>query len=288
MMELANFPVDGLCLNDQAQKFGDHGYVVIENALPLQLVDTLRSAIEEIRPQLETSPHRQPTYGLSVRPMIDKHDVFLDLLYYPTTFPLVVKCLNHYSIQLMVSHLVEVPPNPDKRHVGWHDDGGLPALTVNGIRAFGSLKIGYSLTDVTGDDEGQLMVAPGSHRTQGAPPFDGADPIGAQTIKLRAGDAVLFQQGTWHAAAPNYSDKSRMNLYFGYNYRFMRPIDYDSFPAELIEKCTPIGKQLLGVKATHEGYYLPTEDDAPLKSWFEQHFGETSGYTHIKNVALQH
>lgn len=286
---LPDLAFDPEILEAQAQTFRDFGYVVVPDALPASLVEELLAAIEAIRPTLEASPHRQKNYGLSVRPMVDKHDVFLKLLHYPTTFPLAVRCLNHYSVQLMVSHLVEVPPDAERRWVGWHNDGGVPAIEVNGIRAFGSLKVGYVLTDGSADDAGQLMVVPGSHRLQGPPPFDGADPVGARQLKLKAGDAFLFQQGVWHASAPNHSNRNRVNLYYGYNYRHQRPIDYERVTEELLEKCSPLGRQLLGVKATHEGYYLPTEADAPLKPWFEEHFGPgraVAANAHIHQVAL--
>ncbi len=286
-MDLDDFPIDTDVIEAQHRAFCDHGFVVVPKALPRALVDELLAAIDQVRAELEVSPHRQNNYGLSVRPMIDKHDAFLKLLYHPTTFPLTVRCLNHYSIQLMVSHLVEVPPNPERRWVGWHSDGGTPAIEVNGIRAFGSLKIGYVLTDSTAEDAGQLMVVPGSHRLQGPPPFDGDDPVGARQLKLEAGDAFLFQQGVWHASAPNHGENNRVNLYYGYNYRHQRPIDYDAFPDTLLQKCTPFGRQLLGVKATHEGYYLPTEEDTPLKPWFETHFGAgraAATHAHIHRV----
>ena len=112
---------------------------------------------------------------------------------------------------------------------------------------------------------------------QGRPPMEeGArDPVGATELMLSAGDAVIFQQGTFHAGAPNHSDKTRVVLYYGYNYRVMRPIDYDRMPQALLDKCSPIGKQLLGHKETHLGYFIPQKGDCPLKPWFTEHFGET-------------
>jgi ectoine hydroxylase-related dioxygenase (phytanoyl-CoA dioxygenase family) len=235
------------------------------------------NTIDRIKENLEYSEQRKNVFGLDIRPIVDKDDLFLELMDWPTTFPLAARFLNHYSIQLMTSHLIMVPPNPEKRNIGWHDDGGTPALQVNGIRAFGSLKVGFFLTDLLQPNMGSLMVVPGSHRIQGAPPFEeGArDPVGARELKVRAGDAVIFQQGVWHAGAPNLSTQTRCVLYYGYNYRIMRPIDYDRMPAELLEKCSPIGRQLLGHKVSHLGYYIPTDEDCPLKQWYIERFGET-------------
>ena len=63
-------------------------------------------------------------------------------------------------------------------------------------------------------------------------------------------------------------------LYYGYAYRVFRPIDYERMPPEILEKCSPIGRQLLGHKETHLGYFIPTEADAPLKQWCIERFGE--------------
>ena len=162
---------------------------------------------------------------------------------------------------------------------GWHNDGGIPAIEVNGIRAFGSLKVGYFLRAIDGENMGGLMVVPGSHRIQGAPPFrDGeADPVGGIQVRLDAGDAIVFQQGLWHAAAPNLSGQRRTALYYGYGYRVFRPVDYQAMPAELLQACSPIERQLLGETVNHQGYYLPTVEDTPLKPWFDEHFEPVNG-----------
>lgn len=269
--------IQSLVTQEQITKFNEFGYLVVENAIPQEKVEQLLRVIDRIKIQLEESDQRKEVFGLDVRPIIDKDDAFLDLMECPTTFPLAVRLLNHFNVQLMTSHLIMVPPDPEKRNIGWHDDGGSPVIGVNGIRAFGSLKVGYFLTDLLEPNMGALMVVPGSHRMQGSPPFEAGarDPIGAIELKVKAGDAVIFQQGTFHAGAPNYSDQTRVVLYYGYNFRTCRPIDYDTMPQEVLDKCSPIGKQLLGHRETHLGYFIPTDADCPLKAWYAEHFGET-------------
>ena len=57
-------------------------------------------------------------------------------------------------------------------------------------------------------------MVPGSHKMPGGPKFaPGAeDPEGAVELKLRAGTAIIFQQGVWHAGAPNHSSQTRVSL----------------------------------------------------------------------------
>ncbi len=257
--------------------FHTHGFLVLKHALPTPKIAELHAAIERLKEEFRHSERRRGDFGLNVRPVVDRDDSFLELLEWPSTFPKAVRFLEHFNIQLSTSHLIVVPPDPEKRSIGWHPDGGKPGIGMYGRRALGSLKIGYFLSDLPQKNMGALMVVPGSNRSDGGPSFltGYADPMGALELTVEAGDAVIFGQATWHASAPNYSQQDRVVLYFGYCYRVLRPMDYDTMPDSLLAKCSPIGKQLLGYRASHMGYYLPTEEDVPLKAWYRDRFGET-------------
>lgn len=274
-------------LDKQKREFEDLGYVILPGALSKSKVDELLQVIEDLRESLENDPKRTKMEGgLNIRPVIEKHPAFMDLLIWPTTFAAVVNLLGHYNIQLQQSNLIEAYPNSERRLTGWHSDGGIPAISVNGIRAFGSLKVGYFLRDLPEDNMGSLMLVPGSHRVQGQPPFlpGEIDPVGSVQMHVEAGDAVIFQQGTWHAAAPNYSNQTRIALYYGYSYRIFRPVDYSTMPPELLAKCTPVEKQLLGETVTHQGYYVPTAADVPLRPWFSKHFHDEADRGELERV----
>ena len=268
---------DLLIAEEQIRRFHEDGYLVVENALPPEQVAALLEVIEHLRQRLEHSPHRRQIFGLDVRPLVTEDDAFLELMEWPATFPLVVRLLQHYNIQLTTSHLIVVPPRPDERNIGWHRDGGQPGIFVDGIPPLLSLKVGYFLTDLLEPQMGALMVVPGSHRKPKHALFRPGqqDPDGAVEVQVRAGSAVFFQQGILHAGGPNLSTQTRVVLYYGYGYRVMRPIDYTEMPPELLGRCSPIGQQLLGAKATHLGYHIPTDADCPLKQWYLEHFGET-------------
>ena len=151
-----------------------------------------------MRVEFDAHEHRNASErGLNIRPVIDKHPAFRALLMWPAAFPVVVKLLGHYNIQLMQSHLFEADPGHAQRVTGWHNDGGVPAIEVNGIRAFGSLKVGYFLRAIDDENMGGLMVVPGSHRIQGAPPFrDGeTDPVGGIQVRLDARRRDRFPAG---------------------------------------------------------------------------------------------
>ena len=45
-------------------------------------------------------------------------------------------------------------------------------------------------------------------------------------------------------------------------------------PTELLEKCNPIRRQLLGDGCDIKGWWQPTDNDVPLKSWIQENRGE--------------
>jgi ectoine hydroxylase-related dioxygenase (phytanoyl-CoA dioxygenase family) len=263
--------------DDQLNQWDQLGYVIVEDALSSEKVAQLMQVIDSLRSRLERAAHRRDIFGLDIRPLVTEDDAFLEVMEWPTTFPLAVRLLQHYNIQLMTSHLIMVPPNPNERNISWHRDGGAPGLFVAGIPALFSLKIGYFLTDLIEPHMGQLMVVPGSHKRTVQEVFSPGqtEPDGGIELRVKAGSAVIFHQGLYHAGGLNLSDKTRTVLYYGYGYRLMRPIDYTEMPAALLERCSPITRQLLGAKVTHLGYQIPTEADVPLRQWYLDHYGPT-------------
>ena len=81
--------------------------------------------------------------------------------------------------------------------------------------------------------------------------------------------AVFFEQRTWHCRGQNFSDQPRVGLFFGYGYRWLRPMDFVQMPEELLARCSPVRRQLLGDAATQLGFYLPKDEDVPLRAWAE-------------------
>jgi hypothetical protein len=58
----------------------------------------------------------------------------------------------------------------------------------------------------------------------------------------------------------------RKTLFYGYAYRWVKPMDYIAMPETLIARCNPLQKQLLGVVNDPLSYYIPRDDDVPLKA----------------------
>ncbi|MGH7143388.1 MAG: phytanoyl-CoA dioxygenase family protein [Planctomycetota bacterium] len=271
---------DAGCSAEELAQFEQDGFLIVRGALAPEHVARLKGVIAAREAEWQSSPDKKSVYGLDIRPIVNKDPAFLALIEHPTTFPKAVRVLGHYNLQLMTSHLIMVPPDPAQRNIGWHRDGGNPRPTMGsggGGDCRMSLKIGYFLTDLLESKMGSLMVVPGSHQLPGTTlaGWDRQDPPGAIELKVHAGDAVIFENRVYHAGAVNHSAQTRVVLYYGYGYRWLKPIDYGgAFPEEILAQCSPIGRQLLGAKTSHLGYHIPSEEDVPLRAWYEERFGK--------------
>ena len=286
-----HFPLDGQFFGSLTETHLEHaitaseltafqreGYLVIPGALGerelLPLVEAVDGLDERERQRL----------GLASGDMMSRFSVvrfdpaFLGLVAWARTFPKVWDILG-WNIQLYISHLVVYPPETwggqQCRAPVWHQDSGRPVLELERPAPRLSVKVAYWLTDTHGPDRGAMEVIPGSHRLD-APPAgcDAPDWDGKLLLEASPGDAVIFDRRLWHRHGKNTSDVVRKALFFGYSYRWLRALDYTAMPEELLDRCDPVLRQLLGDGRTEVGWYQPQPDDVPLRSWIAARLGE--------------
>jgi ectoine hydroxylase-related dioxygenase (phytanoyl-CoA dioxygenase family) len=114
-----------------------------------------------------------------------------------------------------------------------------------------------------------LHVMPGSHVRNTLPrPADDdesfREPEGAEPVLAPAGSAVVFDRRLWHARGENRSDVTRKALFVGYTYRGIRPRE-DLWSPEHA-RLSPVRRQLLGASTGELGYWLPSDEDVPLRA----------------------
>ncbi|MDQ3815757.1 MAG: phytanoyl-CoA dioxygenase family protein [Armatimonadota bacterium] len=258
---------------EQRQEWDDKGFFILRGVLSGDILERVLAAAEEVEARKRHERGLGSDDTLEVRNAIVEHETFFELLDYPQTFPLVLDLMGG-DIQLSTSHLIVRPPVPDDtpqtyKAINWHADAP-QVITYDGRPC--AMKVGYFLSDVSKPGSGALLVSPGSHRrTKIERGPDGEVPGEAIfEVNARPGDAVLFQHRTFHAVGPNYSGRHRKVLYFGYNRRWLRPIDYVTMPPEILARFDPPRRQLLGDTVTQCGYYLPRPQDQPLKEWLDK------------------
>ena len=259
---------------DEIARFDRDGYLEIPGALAPEHTGRLLEAVDRLdaaeRRRLDLARGDMMSRFATIR----FDPAFLELVTYPKTLPKVWSFLG-WNIQLYISHLVVYPPEPwggeQCREPVWHQDSGRPVLELERPAPRLSVKVAYWLTDTRGPARGSMEVVPGSHRLDAPPPeCDDPEWDGKKMIRARPGDAVIFDRRLWHRHGTNESEVVRKALFFGYSYRWLRPLDYNAMPAELLDRCDPVLRQLLGDGRTEVGWYQPQPEDVPLKQWIRE------------------
>ncbi|MES2462524.1 MAG: phytanoyl-CoA dioxygenase family protein [Armatimonadota bacterium] len=265
---------------EQKRQFDDEGYLIVRNALSSEEVAALTAAGDALIGS-STSENRQPhPSGLydSFRNCIAMDPTFLMLLQHPRTFPLIVELFGP-NIHLITSHLIYKLPSPpgtasDTALLGWHRDiaGTVHDLGHARIPRM-EMKCAFYLTDMMQPSTGVTLFAPGSNHLKEPLqiPSGQSRPDGAVEPQLRAGDAVFFENRTFHAASVNLSGATAKMVMMGYGFRWLMPLDYTEQPSHVVERVDDIGKQLLNGLRDPEGRFIPGGNNAPLREWCRQH-----------------
>jgi ectoine hydroxylase len=258
---------------EERETFERTGYLILENALSPEQVHSITQVVDQIFEKKINDGH-DPQKALFFPNFIPEHECFQNLVDHEKTFPKVWGLLG-WNIYLYHAHLGVTPPSGLERNnktLGWHQDSGRVNRDIETHpRPRLSLKIGFFLSDVSEEGRGNFWVVPGSHLNDNLErPAGGEDqPEGAIPVKVKPGTAVFFDRRLWHSASPNWSDVTRKVLFFGYSYRWLRTKD-DMQVQHLWEDSDPVRRQLLGDGVNSNGFYSPTEEDAPLMTWLRE------------------
>jgi ectoine hydroxylase-related dioxygenase (phytanoyl-CoA dioxygenase family) len=260
---------------EQRRQFDDDGYLIVRKALDADTVARLIEAGDRLIDSDETLNRQTNSANYdSFRNCISMDDAFLDLLMQETTVPLIVQLFGP-NIHLVTSHLIYKLPNPKDtprnfRQPGWHRDVADTTHDLgHACTPRMEMKCAYYLTDTSEPCSAVTMFAPGSnHLKEKLPIPEGAkDPEGAVEPSLQPGDAVFFENRTYHAGAANLLGRTTKAVMMGYGFNWMLPMDYRTQSDELLDKVDDIGKQLLGGLKDKDGRFIPGTITKPLKDW---------------------
>jgi ectoine hydroxylase-related dioxygenase (phytanoyl-CoA dioxygenase family) len=260
---------------EQRRSMDEDGFLVVPGALEREMVARATEAVDRLAHAFLNKPVvvDRPEYNqLDLRPGLLREESLLELVTNPSTVPLVVQLLGpniHLHSTAIICKRPENPDLPSFRR-GWHRDlrmardlghAGLPRVGI---------KLCYCLTDFRSDRCGMTLLARRTHMREEplAIPRGEVDPSGVEVCDLRldAGDALFFENRTFHTAAPNLSERTSKALMYGYAYRWMKQEVYLENPAPgLLAKVDPITRQLLG------GYRDVDTPPWALQRWADRH-----------------
>ena len=280
----------------QRRRFDEDGFILIEDALSPSHVERLLKVVDTLYDNFHRTHGTPPDAPYQIRNALVHHEELFALIEYRKILSLVVDVMG-VNIQIRTSHVDVRPPMKDHMdgELGakgsffpWHSDApnyGYPI--TNGRIPFLEVKVGYYLTDLTEHNSGAICVVRGSHKLSPElihDPDYHIDPEDIVEVRVRPGTAMVWRTALWHCLAPNLSGRTRKCLYYGYNHRWARPGDYDRQDADLLARCTPVQRQLLGSNTTEDGvvyqdgdpahpasrYWRPEPGDVPLEAWAEK------------------
>ena len=199
---------------DQRYSFETDGFLVVESFLCCDHVTRLRAALQRaIARRRELERRGTPHFA---RPGVD------------------------HAGSTRIFYLLAEHAAPAR----WHIDG--PDHCFRNLRPrvpMLELKIGSFLSDMTQPDQGNLMVVPGSHKTDFEPTaaaLGGCDTFpGATQVCCPDGSCVIFHNALWHTRGPSTrADGCRIMLYYAYEHPWMIASPEDTaYPASSTPRC---------------------------------------------------
>ncbi len=252
----------------QRRAFEADGFLMVPQAIDAATVACLTRAGDRLLQSFLDDPAE---IQMQLRQGVVEEEAFDQLVSNSATVPLVVQLLSP-NIQLHSASLIYKKPQDPHTTAprrGWHRDIGIAEdLGQAGLPRLG-VKVCYCLTDFAAPNSGMTMMARGTHRNEMplAIPAGAVDPPTVVDPLLCAGDAILFENRTFHTAAPNLSQRTSKVIIYGYAYRWMKTDQYLDPPDQRVLQRTTnaIDWQLLG------GYRNVDEIPQALIDWAEQY-----------------
>ena len=278
---------------EQKRQFDEEGYLIMRNALDAESVSALIEAGDRlIASDRQLNRQRRPGGKYDgFRNCVSMDEAFLPLITNPRTFSIVAQLLSPH-LSLLTSHLIyrqpDPPGSPDtERLPGWHRDHYMSMRDLGDQHIpRHSLKVAYYLTDLSEPNSGVTMMAAGSNqlkqRMEIAP--GQVDPASKVEPLLNPGDAVFFENRTWHAGAANLTERTRKAVMIGYSYDWITPTDYRQQDPQMVEKLTPMQRALVGEPVDDNPAFDFTGGASPIAEWCAAngyHFKSRQGTEHF-------
>lgn len=223
-------------LEREVAAFLKWGYLILEDALAPEQVETLRAAIDDLFGRIE---HQ-------ACPLLEEDERFAFLIDNPPVFRR-IRAILGTCVQLhSVTGRYTRPGDPDQ---SWHRDGPWPmdpASTPYGSLP-GQINCGYYLDDITMEN-GPIVIVPGSQRVPFRPPAGFPSFPDERYVLARPGQGVLFDGWLFHRGAANRSGAPRRACLICYQNAWIKsrePFDGPRATA-LRQSGTPEQKLLLG------------------------------------------
>ena len=267
---------------DTFRQLDKDGYVLVEDVLQSDQLKRVRGAFYRVEKETRNewlksgaSDRSFTPYGMGpnahvVFPLIDRDDVFVDLLEHPVTSGIARRMQG--PDLMMIDNALQVRPAGSHGHRHWHRDTDIWKHDVNSwddsdrtrweqMRACDEphylIKIFFLIEDI-GRNTAPFSVVPGSHRWPDPPDREGEpldDMPGHVRITGPAGSAIIWNGCIWHTAMANTGTKARRLLLYNHAHFGTGPdaqheacILKGKFRDRMLRQRSPFCRQLLGIE----------------------------------------
>ena len=280
----------------QRDELNGRGFTILESLLTPPELSRVSAAVDDVAEQSRERRGQAPGESVGLRNAVSRHEAILDLMDHPRILPLVVDVMG-WNIQNRDSVLDCKAPaaeeaDPGRLSLGWHSDyeeefGG---TTVDGTMPLLDFKVGWYISDHSEPGHSTILLVPGSfrwNREQRAAWESRVDSADIFELRAPAGSAMLWRPTLLHSVTPNLSRSFRKAIYISYGPRWIRPSGHVEQDRELIDRSSPIRRQLLGAMGdgshplgrnplespSSQHWFSDDWESVPLKKWAEQQAG---------------
>ncbi len=198
---------------EQWKTFLRDGIIIIEDALSHNEIEEYLAAIDRLT---DADPNYKEGDRFYRQNFVELDPTLAGLIDHPRhvgyAYDIYGELLKLHETQLFLREPMQVQRNK------WHPDGArvVPYGVFSPVLPL-QIKVAYWLTDLPTTDMGNLVVLPGSHRTQYQEAYDTYDTLpGELILQVPAGTMTVMHSSIWHKVEPNLSKVTRKNFFIAY------------------------------------------------------------------------
>ncbi len=90
---------------EQKRQWKEDGYLVLKDILSSEEIENLTAVVDRMYEEHLQQPDVEPGAGLDRRNVMEEHDIFVELIDHPVTFPVVLELMSPY-IHLSMSEVM--------------------------------------------------------------------------------------------------------------------------------------------------------------------------------------
>jgi ectoine hydroxylase-related dioxygenase (phytanoyl-CoA dioxygenase family) len=222
--------------NEERERFLNDGYLVVEDVLQGDHLETIRETFDEAWEANGNQPCSQHE--------LLRYQPFRDLVEHPPIFDRHRAIFGNQTQLLQYDLLRQGPRNETFPDRAWHRDFAFPGDTPLSINTI------LFIDDIS-DETGPTRVVPRSHLgTTGPSAEEVGRPIeGEVAVTCSAGTAIFINSAIWHTGGRNESDGLRRGIYLYYGYWWLKRYDGDRrLPWQALTDASSERLSLLGVR----------------------------------------